>query len=172
MRRHWQRRSGADGFRRRFRGRRVEDHLRQRALAELRLFGSAPAARPLAAESGIGQQAERGLQRIDPVGARVIVRKRDHSPESGAWTEFDTCRGMALGGARQAVERGVGANPCAPRSGATCRQQATTDAVHGPLVLIQRLPGQQNTHQTQRHKPRALPPHTAPPTALGKKAAR
>ncbi len=136
-----------------------QNHLRQDTLNEFRHFRAAPPARALAAESAIGQQAERSFDRIEPARARRLIGERNHRPQARACPEFDASGGVALGRPAQPVDRRVRPHAGTERTRPAGRHQAFTSRIHAPLALIQAVPGQNGLHHPQWHKAGAFPSH-------------
>src|SRR5271157_219449 len=139
--------------------RRRKNHARQLAFDELGRLGAAPSARPLAAETRVGEQAERGFHRIEPAPAGRVVQEGHHGPQTGSGTEFQARRSVALAGAREPVHGGAPADVYAERSGPAGGNQALAGAIHAPVLLVQPAARQQRLHDGQGHEARALPAH-------------
>ena len=81
-----------------------------------------------------------------------------HKPAPGA--EFDAGRGVALARAGQPVHRGVPADAGAERTRPARRAPGTRSAPSTrPVIVVERLPGQNRLHDAQRNEARALPAH-------------
>src|SRR6185312_1405947 len=89
----------------------------RRAVAKLRRLRPSPSAGALAAESGIGEQADGGFDALTPLLVRDIIGEFGDEPESAASSELQTCDGVRGGGIATAIHRGAGSHRGAEQSG-------------------------------------------------------
>ena len=110
------------------------------------ILGTAPAARPFATETGVGEEAERVCHATLPALASFIRRENHHRPQAGLSAEFDAGRGVRVRGRGvEPVDSGRRAQADAERSFAR-REQALTYAVDNPTIVVDDLVGYKRLH--------------------------
>ena len=133
--------------------------LRQRAFDELGGFGRGPSRASVRRRSRYRPAGGRPRARGPPSGAcrlhprttpRPTTRRRGGIPGT-PWRAVAARR--SAGPPPRSTARPCGTDPGVPPAAGIAR------AVHRPVVLVQRLPGEQRRHHAQRHEPRALPAH-------------